>query len=140
MKYLLCTALSVFGFQLWAQSLEPGLWKSKTSVKLNGLPLPPSSNEECISSSQAKDAKAAIEKELKKQGCSLSNWVVKNQQLNAIVSCKNDDIEAVGKLHGEFSRKQYELRGEAKGKYKKVLPAVAALKLSGQWLKRCSRP
>ncbi len=139
MKHLLFTFFSVFAIRLYAQSFEPGIWKTKESLKLNGLPLPASSNEECITKAQAKDAKATIEKELKKQGCSLTNWVVKNQKLNAAVNCKNNDIDAVGNLYGEFSSKSYDLKGEAKGTYKHALPAIAEIKLSGQWMKSCAK-
>lgn len=139
MKYLLFAALLFFAFQLYAQSFEPGLWKSKESLVLNGLPFPESTGEECITDAQAKDAKATIEKELKKQGCGLTKWVVNNQKLVASINCKNDNFDAVGKLSGGFSRESYDLVGEAKGTFMQALPAIAVIKLSGQWVKKCSK-
>lgn len=123
--------------QVSAQSFEAGFWKSKESLTLNGIPLPSSKGEECLSKAQTKDAKATIEKELQKKGCSLTKWSVKNKKLEASINCDNEDMKATGNLHGEFTSKSYDLTGEAKGKYKQVLPAVAELKLSGQWIKPC---
>jgi hypothetical protein len=140
MRNLLIAALLFLSFQLQAQSFEPGLWSTKESVQLNGLPLPSSSNKDCINESQAKDAKATIEKGLKNQGCSLTKWVVKNKKLDAAIKCKNDDIDAVGTLKGSFTVKSYDLTGEAKGKFRRLLPAVAELSLTGQWTQECPKP
>lgn len=139
MKTILLTSILFAVVQASAQSFEPGLWKSKEGLTLNGIPLPSSQGEECLSKAETKDAKATIEKELKKKGCSLTKWSVKNKKLNASIKCDNDDITASGDLHGEFSSKSYNLTGEAKGKYKKALPSVAELKLSGQWVKPCTK-
>lgn len=125
--------------QLFAQSFEPGLWKSKESLELNGVSLPDFKAEECITPSQAKDSKATIEKELKRRGCSLTKWMVKDQKLDAAIICKNENMDAVGNLKGEFSSKSYNLNGEANGTFKEILPAVAVLKLSGQWVKACPK-
>lgn len=139
MKHLILVTILFFSVQLFAQSFEPGLWKSKESLELNGIPLPSTSDEECITKTQAKDAKATIEKELKKKGCSLTKWTYKNQKLDAAIKCNNDDMEATGKLSGPFTSKSYDLKGEAKGTYKQVLPAVAELKLSGQRVSSCAK-
>nr|WP_158320362.1 DUF3617 family protein [Pseudobdellovibrio exovorus] len=108
-------------------------------MSVNKLPLPSSDAEECFSAVQAKDAKASIEKELKKHGCSLTKWNVKNQKLDAGINCENQNFTASGKLQGSFTRKSYDLAGEASGTLKQVLPAIAEFKLSGQWIKNCPK-
>ena len=138
-KYILCLSFLLLAYKTQAQSFEPGLWTTKESLELNGVPLPASTDEECITLDQAKDAKATIEKELKKKGCSLTKWVYKNQKLNAAIKCNNKDMNAVGNLAGQFTLKSYDLTGEAKGTYKEILPAVAVLKLSGQWTSYCKK-
>lgn len=125
--------------KLYAQSFEPGLWKSKESVKVAGIPLPSTSDEECLTSAQTKDAKATIEKELNKKGCQLNSWAIKNQKLDASITCKNKDLDATGKLGGDFTSKRYELKGKAEGTYKQMIPAVADISLSGQWVKKCTK-
>ena len=137
MRYIFCLLFIVQ--PTWAQSFEPGLWTSKESLELNGLPLPASTDEECITPDQAKDAKATIAKELKKKGCSLTKWTYKNQKLDAAINCDNKDMKAAGNLSGKFSEKSYDLTGEAKGTYQEILPATAILKLSGQWVKTCKK-
>jgi hypothetical protein len=122
---------------LLAQSLEPGMWKAKTSFKLNGIPLPSSEHEECITPSEAKDVKSTITKELQKNKCELTKWNVKGKKLEASLECKSDELDAKGNLHGQFSKKSYELQGEAKGTYQNVLPSSATVQLSGQWVKAC---
>lgn len=138
MKLAFILTLIVSG-KLYAQSFEPGLWKSKESVKIAGIPLPSSSDEECITPEQAKDAKATIEKELNKKGCKLNSWVIKNKKLDAAIACKNKDLDATGKLQGDFTSKRYELKGFAEGTYKQMIPAVADLQLSGQWVEKCAK-
>lgn len=135
---VLLVGLTVPSFSL-AQSFDAGLWKTKESVSVNKLPLPSSDAEECFSAAQAKDAKASIEKELKKHGCSLTKWNVKNQKLDASIDCNNQNFTASGKLQGSFTRKSYDLSGEASGTLKQVLPAIAEFKLSGQWIKNCTK-
>lgn len=117
-----------------AQEFEPGLWKSRTTLRLNGIPMPDSRAENCITDKQAKNARATIEYELKKQGCFLTKWEVKKENLDADVKCDNQDLEANGKLRGPFSEKEYDLRGEAKGKYKRILPSVASITMTGEWV------
>lgn len=139
MQTLILIAILLCNFQSHAQSFEPGLWKSKESLQLNGIPLPSSNDEECITKEQAKDAKATIEKELKKKGCSLTKWVHKDKKLDAEIKCKNKDMNATGKLSGPFSSKSYDLTGEAEGTYKEILPAVAELKLTGERISACKK-
>ncbi len=122
---------------LLAQSIEPGLWKTKTSFKLNGIPLPSSENEDCVSASEAKDVKSSITKELQKNKCELTKWTVKGKKLEASLECKSSELNAKGNLHGQFSKKSYELQGDAKGTYQNVLPSSATVQLSGQWVKAC---
>lgn len=64
---------------------------------------------------------------------------MKNQKLDAAIKCENDEMEAVGKLQGKFSSKSYDLVGKAEGTIKQILPAVAVLKLSGEWVKSCPK-
>ena len=125
--------------QLHAQAFEPGFWTTKESLEVSGVPLPASNNEKCITESQAKNPKATIEKELKKRGCVLTEWIVNNQKLDAAIKCDNDDIQATGRLNGQFSSKSYDLQGKAEGTYKQALPATAVLKLSGHWVKKCPK-
>lgn len=121
-----------------AESIQPGIWKAKTSFELNGLPLPASEDEECIQKNEAKDIKNTIARELKKKGCELTKWTIKNKKLDASLKCNNDDLEAEGRIQGTVSTKSYDLRGEAQGTYK-MIPSFANLKLTGQWVKNCVR-
>jgi hypothetical protein len=104
---------------------------------LNGVPLPASEDEDCIKSSQTQDAQSTIRKELKKQGCNLDSWVVKGQNLEASLTCKTDEIDAKGQLQGRFTAKSYNLNGEAKGTYQKMIPSKATITLTGQWVRDC---
>ena len=133
-------ALSGFPYSITrAQSLEPGQWKAKTSYKLNGISLPSHESESCVSAEEAKDARATIASNLKKDGCELKSWDVKNGKLVATLSCNNNDVEATGKIHGTFAKKSYSLEGEAEGLFKKTIPSSATLKLTGEWVKKCKK-
>ena len=127
----------LMALQVHAQSLQPGLWKTKTSFKLNGVPLPASENEECVSAQDTKDAKASISDELKKNKCELTKWNVKGKNLEAGLKCDSDEIKANGELRGQFTKKNYNLQGEAKGTYQGVLPSTATVQLEGQWVRAC---
>lgn len=125
-------------FQVAAQSIDPGLWRDKSSFTVNGIPLPSKKQEECIRADQAKDVKSAIIKDLKAHGCELTKWTVKGSKLEASLKCDSDDLEASGTLKGQFSKKSYSLDGEAEGTYQQMLPAKAELKLRGEWVaERC---
>ncbi|MCC2677825.1 MAG: hypothetical protein K0R29_401 [Pseudobdellovibrio sp.] len=124
----------LISLQAPAQKFVPGLWKSRTTLRLNGIPMPDSRSENCISDTQAKDARATLEEELKKQGCFLTKWQVNNKNLEADVKCDNQNLLANGKLSGPFTESKYELRGEAKGKYKRALPSIAAITMTGEWV------
>lgn len=135
-QFLLITILFISKVSM-AQSFEPGLWKSEDSFEINGIPLPKSKDEECLTKDQTKDAKATIVKELKRKGCTLTSWTFINQKLDATIKCDNDDMKATGKLSGPITSKSYELKGTAKGTYKNILPAIADLKLTGRRVSSC---
>lgn len=138
MKILkLIAVFSLISLASQAQSLTPGIWKTKTSFKLSGISLPSKEEVSCITEDEAKDAKTTITDGLKKQGCELNKWEVKNNKLQAALSCKNKDLEATGQIHGQFSKKSYSLDGEAEGTYKSAIPASATIRLTGQWVKKC---
>ena len=122
-----------------AQSLEPGIWKTKTSFNLSGISLPTKEEEGCVSAEEAKDAQKTISEGLKKQGCELNQWDVKNNKLQAGLSCQSKDIQAKGKIHGTFSKKTYALTGEAEGTYKNAIPTSATIKMTGEWIKKCEK-
>jgi len=134
LRFSLVIAGILISLQVPAQKFEPGLWKSRTTLRLNGIPMPDSRADNCITDKQAKNARATIEEELKKQGCFLTKWEVKKEKLDADVKCDNENLEANGKLQGPFSEKEYDLKGEAKGKYKRILPSVAAITMTGEWV------
>lgn len=121
-----------------AQNLRSGLWKTKSILVLNNIPLPTSEGEECITDAQAKNVKEAISKELKKSGCSLEHWKMKGQNLEASLSCKKDELNAQGTIKGRVTAKSYDLTGEAEGTYS-VIPSQATLKLTGQWTQVCKK-
>ena len=134
MKIVISTLLlSSFGY---AQNMQPGLWKATSSFEFNGLPLPASENEECISKNLAKDPKQTISKELSKRGCAITKWSLKGKKLEAALKCQKDDIEAEGTLAGTVTEKSYDLKGDAEGSFKGI-PSFAKLNLTGKWTKPC---
>ncbi len=134
---LLVFILQILSAKILAQSLDPGLWKVKTEFKLNGIPFPTEDNEDCITSAEAKDAKATVTRELKRNDCEILSWKVKEKNLTASIKCDTSEIQAEGTLKGQFSAKKYQLSGVAKGTYQGVIPSVATLKLTGNWMRAC---
>lgn len=122
-----------------AQSMSAGQWNAQASFKLNGIPLPPSHSTECLTAAEAKDAKATIEKSLKRSSCQLNSWVLKKNQLKAEVSCKNSDYDAKGQLSGLFDKQSYDLSGEISGTHKVVGKAIASVQFSGRWMGKCQK-
>lgn len=131
--------LSFAVIQSQAQTLKPGFWKAKVNFKVNGIPLPSSDEEDCILPNEVKDVKASIVKNLKKNGCELTKWDIKGQNLQAALVCKSDDLDAVGSLTGVVSSAKYTLNGQAKGTYKQMLPATAIIKIKGDWVRDCTQ-
>jgi len=133
----LLVSFILISFQAAAQSVAPGLWRDQSSFTINGVPLPAKNVEKCIAADEAKDVKAAINRDVKEHDCVLTKWTVKGAKLEAALKCDRDDFEASGTLKGTFSRKSYSLDGEAEGTIKQMLPATAVVKLRGQWIKAC---
>lgn len=134
----LIMALLVFSPSAFAQNMKPGLWQAKTSLSLNGLQLPASEDQECITAQEAKNAKETISRELKKKGCELTQWNLKGKSLEAKLKCEKDDLKAQGTLKGSVTDKSYELKGDAEGSFKSI-PSFASLDLKGKWLKECPK-
>jgi len=122
-----------------AQSVLPGYWQVKESFKINGIPLPSHEDKDCITKKEAKDVKASIVESLQKQGCSLTHWNIKGQDLKAGLKCKNNNFNARGTLQGTFTKKAYTLHGIAKGKIKNTIPAKAAVEMQGNWISTCPK-
>lgn len=121
----------------FAQSLQPGMWKVKSEIKLNGIALPSESDEDCITADEAKDAKTTVAKELKRNDCQIKSWIVKGKYLTANIACDGSEIQAEGILKGQFTKKSYTLSGEAKGTYQNLIPSIAKIRLEGTWTKAC---
>ncbi len=135
---ILFAAVSLFTFSARAQSLQPGLWKTKSVFIVSGITLPSSEGEDCVTPEEAKDIKSTITKELKKNGCTLDSWKTKASILESSLTCKNDELDAKGTLSGPFTAKTYTLSGKANGVLHGSIPASADIKLTGAWTKECA--
>ncbi len=120
-----------------AQSVEPGIWEADMSVAVNGIPLPPSHQSECVSAVEARDIKKSILKELEKNGCVSTKWVTKADKVDISLKCTQSGLEATGTMQGAVTAKSYTLNGEAEGTYQNI-PSRAKLTLRGKWVKSCS--
>ncbi|MEK6556549.1 MAG: DUF3617 family protein [Bdellovibrionota bacterium] len=133
---LLTLALLLLSTTTYAQSVRPGLWKAESSFTINGIELPDSKGEDCISSKDAKDIKAAIMKKIEKKGCKATKWSAKGQNIQVSLTCKKSGLDAKGDLRGTITDTKYDLKGEAEGEFHK-LPSQAVISLQGNWVKAC---
>ncbi|MBC7740755.1 MAG: DUF3617 family protein [Bdellovibrionaceae bacterium] len=120
-------------------ALAAGQWHSEAHFKLNGIPMPPSDDKNCVTKEETKDVKKAIEESLARNDCKLITWVMKKETVDATVSCANDDFSADGTLKGTFSQKKYDLAGDIQGKHKLLGKARAHVKLTGEWIGECKQ-
>ncbi len=121
-----------------AQSVQPGIWQTDSSVEINGISLPASKEKECITTDEAKDIKKTITKELERSGCASTKWNVKGKQIDISLKCDKSGLEAQGNLRGSISAKEYNLKGDAEGTYKNI-PSQANIALKGKWIKDCGK-
>ena len=140
MKILALISLALLAFSNFsqAQNLTPGIWHAQTDFRVDGIPLPASTGDSCVTPDDAKDAKSTLTKNLDKIGCVITDWNVVNDHLDASLECKNNQVEAKGKIQGDFTDKSYDLKGQAHGFYQHVIPSVASLRLHGQWVSDCA--
>lgn len=117
--------------------MAPGQWSAQASFKLNGIPMPPSHSDECLTPAEAKDAKGTIEKSLQRNDCHLTSWSVHKKNLKAQVECKSKNYDAKGELEGLFDKKSYDLSGEIHGTHKILGVARATVEFSGKWISSC---
>ena len=136
---LVATITAVIGVSknALAQTLNPGMWHAQTDFKVDGIPLPSSTGDSCVTPDEAKDAKTTLTKNLDKIGCVITDWKVVDSQLKASLNCKNDNLTANGTIEGVFTETSYELNGKAHGFYEGIIPSVATLNLHGQWTGAC---
>lgn len=127
----------ILGSIAGAQTLSPGIWHAETDFRVDGIPLPASIGESCVTPEQAKDAKATLTQSLDKIGCVITDWKVIDNNLNASLTCRSDKLDAKGTIEGTFTDKTYELSGQAHGFYEHIFPSVASLKLHGRWISDC---
>ena len=125
-----------FSFMTQAQSVKSGMLQTESSIEVNGISLPSSKEEECLSASEAKDLKKTLTKELEKNGCSSTKWKVKGSKVDISLKCSKSGLEAKGNLQGQVKSKDYSLKGEAEGEFKGI-PSTATIALQGKWLKPC---
>lgn len=138
MKTLIVLSTLILSSFASAQKLEAGQWQTKSTLHLNGIPLPAHEGGECISKEQTKNIKESIVKELKKTDCTLDKWSLKGENLEASLTCKKENLEAKGKLKGTVTAKKYDLTGDASGTYMQI-PSQATLKLTGEWTGVCAK-
>ncbi len=122
----------------WAQKMTPGLWEATSQFRVNGIPLPTSVDEECITKEMTQNLREKLLEELKGKGCKLDKWNLKKQNLEAELSCDKDDLKAKGQIKGQVTSKSYDLTGDAEGSYKGI-PSVANIKLTGKWKAKCQK-
>ena len=130
--------LMLFSSMALAQSIQPGIWQADSTLVINGLALPSSQQNDCVTASDAKDIKKTIMKELEKKGCAPLKWIVKDQQIEVSLLCAKSGLEAKGNLHGSVNSKNYQLSGEAEGTYEGI-PSHANIELKGKWMKSCAK-
>ncbi len=134
MKYLIIILMPLVSY---AETIKTGQWDSEAHFKLNSIPLPPKKDSSCVTSDEAKDPKKMIEQSLKRNDCELTKWVLKKGNVNAIVNCKNDQLEATGTITGTFTKKNYALKGEVKGRHSLIGNATAKVTFDGTWVGEC---
>ncbi len=120
-----------------AAPFTPGMWHSEATFKLNGVPMPSTDDDNCVSAKEAKEPKEAIAESLKRNDCTLTEWKMKKSTVNAVVNCKNDQLEAQGILKGHFDKKSYNLAGDITGKHKFLGKARASVVFDGRWTGEC---
>lgn len=135
MKFSLLVIL-FSSFAAHSASMTPGLWHAETKVDVEGIPLPSSSDKECITEEQASDIRKTIASELSRHGCKITKWNLANEKLKASLTCDNGKMDASGDLTGTVKSKSYNLAGKAAGSYMQ-LPATANLSLKGNWISNC---
>lgn len=131
-------AFLTLSFIALAQSVQPGVWHTESTFKLNGVPLPTSQKKECLDKEAAKDLKSNLTEELKKNGCEPTKWVTKATQIEIDLKCAKSGLNAQGSLSGTLTDKSYNLSGDAEGNYQ-GFPSKANMALKGQWLEACNK-
>lgn len=119
-----------------SQNIEPGIWEADSNFEVNGLPLPSSKDQQCITKGEASDIKITLAKELEELGCTTTKWTVKGTQLEVALKCTTAGLKAFGTIKGRVLAKSYELSGEADGTYQ-GFPSSGTLNLKGKWLRNC---
>lgn len=101
-----------------AQTINPGLWKASTVIKLNSVGLPPIDVNDCISANEAKDIKKYIQENLiPDTQCTIKKWDYKNPDLKVNLSCENSQYSSKGELIGKVTEKAFNIAGTLRGSH-----------------------
>ena len=135
---LLMMLFSSWGLRSFAQSVSPGLWKSRTEIEINSVPMPPIPIEDCLGSKDAKDIRNYIQENLMPETkCQITKWEFKKPKLKASLSCKNSQGTSQGHLGGEIADKSFDISGTLDGDHVIMGSVEISVHYKGSYVKAC---
>jgi hypothetical protein len=140
MQILLLTSIcmSFLGPVAWGQTISAGLWKARTEVTVNSLPLPAIPVEDCISQKEAKDIRHYLEENLMPEtSCKITKWDFKAPDLKASLNCDGKQGTSKGSLSGKVTEKSFDIAGTMTGQHVVLGTVELAIKYNGHYVKAC---
>lgn len=139
MRYLLFVVAILFVMDFArAQTINPGLWKAKTVIKLNTLALPAIDVDDCISASEAKDIRKYIQENLiPETQCVIKTWDYKKPDLKVTLTCSNSQYDSKGELKGKVTEKAFNIAGTLSGTHVMMGDVDVGVDYKGTYTKAC---
>ncbi len=130
--------LSILSQLAYAQNVSPGLWKARTEISINDIPMPPISADDCLSSKESKNIRNYIQENLMPEtSCKITKWDYKNPQLKASLSCKGNQGTSKGNLLGKVTEKFFTISGTLEGEHNIIGAVDIKVTYTGSYTKPC---
>jgi hypothetical protein len=138
MSFIFILSFFLAPHEAQAQNVTPGLWKARTEISINSIPMPPLSVDDCLSAKEAKDIRGYIQENLMPDtSCKITKWDYKNPLLKASLSCNGKQGASKGTLSGKVTEKSFDISGTLEGEHMIMGSVDIDVKYTGNYSKAC---
>jgi hypothetical protein len=122
----------------FAQSVTAGLWKARTEISVNSIPMPPIPVNDCLSDKESKNIRGYIQENLMPEtSCKITTWDYNKPSLKATLACDGKQGKSKGKLSGTLTEKSFDISGTLEGEHVLMGSVDIDVKYTGNYVKAC---
>lgn len=122
----------------FSQTVTAGLWKARTELTVNSVPMPAVPTDDCLGEKDAKNIRNYIQENLiPETSCRITKWDFKKPTLKASLSCDGKQGHSQGSLHGKLTEKSFRITGTLEGEHALLGAVNIDVLYTGDYMKAC---